>query len=577
MKPIEKKKINLRILIVGFFFSLIFLTIIIKAAYLQIWLSPWLARKAAKQYERTIVIRGKRGTIYDANYREMAVSTEATSIAAYPCRITDTATTAKLLAPVLGLNQKRLRFKLISRKPFLWIKRQVSPKEEKAVRELGLEGIDFIPEHSRFYPNSFLAAQVIGFTGIDGTGLEGIEFSYDSFLRGKELRLTVLTDALGKKFDREDGKILYGGNNLVLTIDRTIQYIAETALGDAVKEYSAKSGVAIVMVPKTGAILAMANYPLFNPNSFGRFPREFWRNRAVTDAFEPGSTMKVFSASAAIESGGCTPNTIFYCEKGLYKIGDDIIHDTHPYGWLSLQKIIKFSSNIGAVKLSEMIGPKSLYETLDKFGFGKKTGLKYPGETSGDLNPYAKWTKIDTGTIAFGHGISVSAIQLITAVCAIANKGVLMKPYIVSAITDRNGRHIKQFTPCKIRRVISEKTADTVKMMMKTVVEKGGTGHRAALEGYTVCGKTGTAQKLNKYGSYANDAYIASFVGFVPEKNPQIAILVVVDEPRGSYYGGTVAAPAFRKIAKETLNYLNVPPEKSGDNLTAQIKKETNG
>ncbi|GBC61979.1 cell division protein FtsI [Desulfonema ishimotonii] len=574
MKTTEANGINFRITAVAVLFALLFLGIAVKVIYLQVFCGEWLSRKAVGQIEKTLTTCGKRGMIYDTRLREMAVSVDTTSVAAYPRQIHDTDETASALSGILQMPPDPLRLKLISRRSFVWIRRQVPPKEEKAVRELKLAGIDFIPDTGRYYPNSTRAGQLIGFTGIDGRGLEGLEFYYNEQLRGKAYQFTVLKDALGKKFEAENEyhAARSSGNNLVLTIDRTIQYIAENALSETLASFSARSGMAIVMDPKTGAILALANGPLFNPNSYRQFTRECWRNRAITDPFEPGSTMKVFSAAAAIESGGCTPNTIFFCENGKYRIGDDVVHDTHPYGWLSLQKIIKHSSNIGAIKMGEMVGPEVLYRTLRDFGFGQKTGIDCPGETPGNLLPFEKWSKIDAGAISFGHGISVSALQLITALSAIANRGVLMKPYVVRAITDPGGGLVRSFGPCKVRQVVSEKTADTVKKMMVSVVQSGGTGVRAALDGYSVCGKTGTSQKLNEKGEYAGDAYIASFMGIVPVENPRVAILVVIDEPRKDHYGGTVAGPAFRKIARETLNYMNVPPQNSTERLTAFLK-----
>ena len=320
--------------------------------------------------------------------------------------------------------------------------------------------------------------------------------------------------------------------------------------------------MAIVMSPKTGALLALAHYPFFNPNSFESFDRKSWRNRAITDQFEPGSTMKIFSAAAALESGACTPDSIFFCENGAYKIGKNVVHDTHPHGWLSLQQIIKYSSNIGAVKVSEMTGAEFLYNALRDFGFGRKTEIDCPGETTGSFSSYNRWSKIDAGTISFGHGISVSAIQLITSACAIANDGILLRPYIVQAIIDQNGRVIKCLTPYKVRRVVSNETARAVRKMMKSVVSDGGTGVNAALESYSVCGKTGTAQKIDEKGMYKKGSYIASFIGFIPAEEPEVVILVVIDEPRKEHYGSIVAAPAFRKIAYETLNHINMPADR---------------
>jgi len=588
MKPVEKKNIRIRIFTVGIFFILLYTIIVAKAIYLQIFQCSQLSQRAEGEYEKSFLFSGKRGTIYDIKQREMAITNDVTSIAAYSARVREKEGAARTLARELKLDENILSHKLKPKRTFVWIKRQVTPKEAEAVRSLQLEGIDFIPEYNRFYPNKTLAAQVLGFTGIDGRGLEGVEFFYDIYLTGTAGNLTVFKDALGRGFAKgpesidavfsKDGvsaiekKALpnYSGNNLILTIDRTVQYITEKALSEAVTEFSAKSGIAIVMVPKTGAILALAHFPFFNPNSFDSFSRDLWRNKAITDPFEPGSTMKIFSASAAVESGLCTPDTIFFCENGRYKIGNNIIHDTHAHKWLSLKNIIKYSSNIGAVKVGEKIGSEILYKKFCDFGFGEKTGIDCPGETSGSLSSYKRWSKIDAGAISFGHGISVSAIQLITAVSAIANGGSLMKPYLVQAVIDQNGHPVKVFNPVNVKRVISPQTAHIVNSMMQGVVEEGGTGVKAEIKGYSVCGKTGTAQKLTKEGEYSDRKYIASFVGFVPAEEPEIAIAVIIDEPSGNYYGGIVAAPAFKIIAHETLNYMNIPPRPdTEDKLTA--------
>jgi len=555
------KYIKLRVFLVGLAFIALFAVIGAKAVHLQVYRSPWLAQKASSQYEQSLKSSGKRGTVYDRNSREMAVTIDVTSIAARPSKIKHPKAASRALAKILKADRRRILKKLKSKGPFVWIKRQASPKETAAVKALNLDGIEFVPERNRFYPNKTLASQAIGFTGLDGYGLEGIEFSYDQYLRGSASKHTVFKDALGKVFNeaqKKEGRS--GGHNIILTIDRAIQYITESALEETVKEYSARSGMAIVMESQTGAILALAHVPLFNPNAYTDFNKELWRNRAITDPFEPGSTMKIFSAAAAIESGNIKASTIFYCENGAYKIGRNVVHDIKKHGWLSLQQIIKYSSNIGAVKISEKVGSKRLYVMFRKFGFGTKTEIDSPGETAGSLAHYKNWATVDTGAISFGYGISVSAIQLITAVSAIANDGILMKPYFVQAITDQNNEPLKQFQPQTVRRVISKKTARIVKTIMKTVTTKGGTGVNAALEGYTVGGKTGTARKLDKNGTYSTTTHMASFVGFTPAENPKLSILVIIDEPKGKYYGGTVAAPVFRRIAREALNYLNIPP-----------------
>ncbi len=566
------KQIKFRVIIVGIAFTLFFTIIGAKAMYLQIFCRSWLSEKAANQYEVSLKSSGKRGTIYDRNLREMAVSIDVTSIAAHPPQIKNPKAAAESLAKALKINRNVLAKRLTSEKKFVWIKRKVTPKEAETVRNLNIDGLDFLREHKRFYPNKTLASQLIGFTDIDDNGLEGIEFYCNDDLKGADSRYTVLRDAHGRGFEAENtAGSDSSGKNLVLTIDSNIQYIAETTLAETVTKFSAKSGMAVVMATGTGAVLALAHFPFLNPNALNEFDQELWRNRVITDPFEPGSTMKIFSAAAAIESGSSSPNSIFYCENGEYRVGRHVVHDTHEYGWLSLQQIIKYSSNIGAIKFSTKTGSEHLFRTLRNFGFGTKTGIDCPGETAGSLASFKKWTKIDAGTISFGQGISVSALQLIAATSAIANKGIFMKPYVVQAITDRNGRLIKSFAPSEGRRVISEKTAKTLTRIMQTVTTEGGTGVNAALEGYSVCGKTGTAQKIGNNGTYANGKYISSFVGFVPSEHPKVAVLVIIDEPKGQHYGGTVAAPGFRNIAQKTLAYMNLSPKSKTDGLIVSL------
>jgi cell division protein FtsI (penicillin-binding protein 3) len=552
----------LRILLVGILFVAAFAAIAAKAVHLQVYRSAWLSEKASSQYEKSLTIYGKRGVIYDRNLNEMAVSIDVTSIAAYPARVENPKATAKALARVLDLDARRLQTKLAAKKSFVWIKRQSTAKETSAVKDLDLPGVNFVTEYNRFYPHTTLAAQVLGFSGIDGAGLEGIEFNYNQYLKGADTNFKVFKDALGNGFSSGPGQSTdTGGHNLVLTIDNTIQYIAESALKKAVDEYSALSGLALVMNPQTGAVLALAHYPLFNPNSYADFEKSIWRNRALTDTFEPGSTMKIFSAAAALEHSKISPHQIFFCENGAYRIGKNVVHDIHKYAWLSLQQIVKYSSNIGAVKVGQEVGARKLYRTYRDFGFGQKTGIDSPGEASGSLSHYSTWSKIDIGAISFGHGISASALQLVTAVSAIANGGNLMKPHLVREIVDQNGNLVNLFKPQKVRRAISARTATIVKNILKTVITEGGTGVNAALDGYTAGGKTGTARKLDENGKYTRDKHTASFVGFAPADNAEITVLVIIDEPQGKYYGGIVAAPVFRQIAQQTLNYLNVPPD----------------
>jgi len=565
MSRTESQKIRGRTLLVAVLFSVFLGVIGGKAAYIQIFQHSRLSQMAADQYVKPVTARGKRGTIYDRRMSELAVSVQATSVAAHPAQITDASKAAAALAPILKRDRRQLLKQLRSRASFVWVKRQATPLEVEKVRALKIAGVGFVPEFTRFYPNKSLASQVIGFTGVDGKGLEGLEYYYDRHLKGEKIRIDALRDARGNRILPVDEPFpASDGRSIVLTIDRTIQFIAEKALSETVQQYSAASGIAVVMEPTSGAVLAMAHYPHFNPNAFHKFGQSQWRNRAITDPLEPGSTLKIFNAAGAIEAGGSSPNTIFYCENGAYRIGRKVVHDADKHGWLSLQQIIKFSSNIGAIKMTKMLGPERMYKTLRDFGFGERTGLDCPGETAGSLSHFQRWTPMDTAAISFGHGIAVSPIQLITALSAIANKGVLMRPYLVRAVIGPDGKTVHKFEPRRVRQVVSEQTAMTISNIMKTVITEGGTGTRAALSGYSVCGKTGTAQKLNEDGTYADDRYLSSFVGYVPAGKPAISVLVVIDEPQGDYYGGTVAAPLFGRIAQETLNYLNVPPDGNG-------------
>lgn len=567
-----------RIFLLGVFFTAALLAISAKAVYVQVHKGQWLSKKATGQISRSVASAGKRGTIYDARGNELAVTIDVTSIAVRPRLVKDKGRTIQVVAKALNRRPKDIKARLNSKKAFVWLKRQATPKETEAIRRAGLEGIEFTSETNRYYPNTTLAAQVLGFTGIDGSGLEGIEFYYDRFLKGAEVKTTVLKDALGNGIDaRRDPTRSLQGHNLVLTLDQNIQYLTETALVETVKEYSAKSGIAIVMEPGSGAILAMAHAPLFNPNAYDKSTNARWRNRAVTDKFEAGSTMKIFSAAAALESAGIKPNDIFYCEKGTYRIGHNVVHDVKKHEWLSLQQIIKYSSNIGAVKIAERTGRKKIYQNLRKFGFGEKTGIDAPGEVDGVLSHYSRWSKIDVGAISFGHGLAVTALQLVRAVGAIANDGELMKPYLVKAITDSEGRIVKEYRPERVRRVVSAQTARLTRNILKTVITEGGTGVNAALEGYTVCGKTGTARKLAPNGTYDKDRHIASFVGMAPADNPAVAVLVIIDEPQGAHYGGTVAAPVFKKIIQGTLPYLNIAPQSNQKRMRVGLPSEVRG
>ncbi|MFP4649316.1 MAG: peptidoglycan D,D-transpeptidase FtsI family protein [Desulfobacterales bacterium] len=569
----EKKRItgrNRRIAWVCCFLILCYAVIAGKAVYLQIFEEPRLSKRASGEYSRSVKMREKRGTIYDANSRELAVSTGVVSIGVHPSRIQDQGKAASVLADRLDMDRKQVMKKLRSNKPFIWIKRNVSPERAGALNR-ELDGrLELVNNYSRVYPNKELAGQVLGFCGIDGNGLEGLEYYFDDHLKGEMRQWTVVKDALGRIFQKtEPEKQGREGRNLALTLDANIQYTTEEALKKSVLKSNAESGMALAMDPQTGAIRAIAHYPFFNPNAYSRFPKQTWRNRAVAGEFEPGSTLKIFLAAAALESGLYSPNTMLDCEDGKYNAENFTIKDTRPHEELSLGEVVKYSSNIGAVKIAQSIGPKTLYDTLTKFGFGEKTGINAPAEASGRLRHYNNWRAVDNATIAFGQGITVSAVQLLTAVSAIANDGILMKPRLASAIKNQDGSIYKRFEPEVVRRAISPETAGQVKNMMKAVTEPDGTGPQASPKGYRVCGKTGTAQILNARGNYEDSEYNAVFAGFAPVESPELAVLVVVRAPQVGHYGGMVAGPPFAEIVSESFNYMDIAPvvakRKDGD------------
>lgn len=566
MKPKDDEKQatakrNRRIRIVGVLFTLCFLVVAAKAVYLQAFAGDALSVRAVREYKKDYDSTGRRGNIYDAQSRELVVTASVVSIAARPSRIKNPAKAAEIIAGNLGMDPKRVAKMLSSQRPFVWVKRDASPRQAEALSAAIPEGLEFIENYSRIYPNRQLAAQVLGFAGVDGNGLEGIEYYYDEYLKGKPYRQTVVRDALGRIFQQEEVPAPETeGKSLVLTIDANIQHIAEQAITRAVRLHNARSAIAVAMVPRTGEIKAIANYPTFNPNAFERFPRSTWRNRALTDSFEPGSTLKIFTAAAAMESGIDPERSFVDCEDGRYRIGRNVIHDIHPHEELNLNEIIQYSSNIGIVKISEMIGPEALYATLRRFGFSRKTGIDCPGETAGILRPYQSWRKIDHATIAFGQGVTVTAMQLVNAVAAIANDGILKKPRIVREIKNPDGSVFRRFEPETLRRAVSPVIAKQLRKMMNAATDREGTGSRAVPDGYTVCGKTGTAQILNASGNYKNSDYYAIFVGFSPARSPELAVLVAIEAPRGKYYGGEVAAPVFEEIVRESFNYMNVPP-----------------
>jgi cell division protein FtsI (penicillin-binding protein 3) len=561
----REKWARVRIRMVSTLFILFFVAVAARVIFLQVIERERFVKLAEKQHQKVVMLTPARGPIYDATHAALALSVEMDSCYAEPHSIENIGETAVKLAPLLGMNREVLERKLKGSKNFVWLQRRISPELARKIRDLDLDGIGFAKESKRFYPNAEMAAHVIGFTGLDPDGLEGVERRFNATILGSTGYQVTERDALGRDITLKDKvvKSASKGNSVTLTLDKNIQYIVEKELAKAVTSSGAKAGTAVVMEPQSGKVLAMATYPGFNPNSYAGYGVQQLRNRPITDSFEPGSTFKVFLIAAALEEKLISPKDGFNCENGSFNIGGRTIHDTHKYGRLSVGEIIKYSSNIGAAKIGARLGSERLFRYLKGFGFGEKSGVDLPGEVSGNLRDRRQWFAVDLATVSFGQGVTATALQLATAASAIANGGVLMKPMLVEKISSETGETLQQFAPQERRRVISAETARTVAGMMEGVTVAGGTGMNAAVDGYSVAGKTGTAQKADPIThGYSVDKRTASFVGFVPVANPKLTIIVVIDEPKTSPYGGVVAAPAFSAIAQQSLCYLKVQPEK---------------
>jgi len=566
-KKQKKNNIRPRVFVVLAFFIAAFSLIFLRAFQLQVVEGKTLKKIASRQHVSSVALKSKRGGIYDRNMKELAISIDVDSVYARPKRISSPRRISRALAPVTGMSARTIEHKLRSGKGFVWLKRQIDLNDGAREKIRGMKGVGIIKESRRYYPNKGLAANLIGFTGVDSKGLEGIEHSYNSYLGGAARRISGGRDARGRLilYGDTDKEVPVEGMSVELTIDKTIQYITESALGKAIEKSGAKAGMAVVLSPATGEVLAMANAPGFDPNNLRRSSPGLWRNRAVTDAFEPGSVVKVFLVAGALEDGVVAPDDIFFCENGKYRVADRVLHDAEKHGWLSVSNIIKHSSNIGASKIAEKMGARRVYRSFRAFGLGQKTGIDLPGETGGVLPEVKKWSGVTMHTLSFGQGLSVSSIQLASALGAIANNGFLMRPYIVKEVLDNKVDAVKANNPVIVRRVISAKTARAVRRMMSAVTSSEGTGAKAAVAGFIVAGKTGTAQKPDFVkGGYKRGAYVASFFGFLPAEDPVLTIVVTLDEPQHGHYGGEVAAPVFKEIASRSLAYLGVTPSNGG-------------
>lgn len=524
---------------------------------LQVHQYPQLVEAANRQYRRLVPLISRRGTIYDRNGRELAVSLRVSSIFAQPPQVEDPERAAALLSAALSLPAEKILERLQAEKPFVWIKRSVSPEEAETVANLMLKGIEAVPESKRFYPKAQQAAHLLGFVGTDDRGLEGIELQYDAYLAGKPRWVVRQQDALGRPIFREEAGRVQGAD-LYLTIDEVIQYVTERELETAVTQSGALSGSAIVMDPLTGEILALANYPTFDPNAYAEAPAFARRNRAVADYYEPGSAFKVIGGAGALEEELVRPEDRFNGEGGAIEVGGITIRDHERFETLTFSEVLTHSSNVGAIKVGRRLGKSLYYDYISGFGFGNLTGIDLPGETPGMIRRPREWSVLSLASLSIGQEISVSPLQMLVAMSAIANGGILVHPYIAKSIVAADGKAIRENGPMQLRRVISEATAKTLTTILKGVVTEG-TGKAAQIEGFEVAGKTGTAQKLDPAtGRYSRQKVVASFVGFVPTEQPRLAIIVVIDEPRIFRWGGSIAAPTFREIARESLKHLRI-------------------
>ncbi|MGL5511888.1 MAG: penicillin-binding protein [Sporomusa sp.] len=539
-----------------------------RVAWIQFGEGQRLSVRVQEQLRESRVTQSPRGTIYDRNGRELAVSNIAKSLYANPRQVKDPGQLAALLAPVLGISPESIQERLMTGAGFIWLKRTLEPEQSKAVvaliKEHGLTGLGFIDESKRYYPNDRLAAQVLGFVGTDDIGLEGLEMSLDKTIKGREVKQAIDTDNRGTPIFNSIFSFIpeKQGKSVYLTIDGTIQYIVERALDNAMAKTGAKAAVVVIMQPKTGEILAMASRPTYNPNQFGRYSSQQWKNRAVSIVYEPGSTFKAVIAAAALEDGKVRPDERFV-DKGFVEISGRRIKNWsgESYGNVSFIDIVKNSLNTGFVEVGMRVGAVKLTNYVRNFGFGKATGIELPGEEEGLLFNPKEMRDSDIATMSIGQSIAVTPLQLTTAIAAIANDGVFLKPRIIKEYRNQDGTVAETFDPVVVRQAISPETAHTLTDMMEKVVNEGG-AKKAAGQGYRFAGKTGTAEKLKPEGNgYLAGHYIASFGGFGPVDDPQVAALIGLDDPAGVYYGRETAAPVFNEIMSQVMRYMNIRPQ----------------
>jgi cell division protein FtsI (penicillin-binding protein 3) len=548
--------VNRRIRLLLMVLTLAFGGLLLRATWLQGVRAESLARLGQTQHRESVTLPASRGTLFDRTGVELGLGEQATTVYANPKQVVNPRAAALAVERTLGLDANSVYPELADRtRGFVYVERQADPAQAAALQRLKLSGFGFYPEERRTYPQGSVAAQVLGYVGIDGDGLSGLELQFDKALSGHAGHETVVKDPGGRVIDVEQQRPETPGRDVFLTLDHTIQANAEEVLRETVHKWHAKSASAIVLDPRTGAVLAMAVQPGYDANRFPSAPRDLQRNRTVTDTYEPGSTFKLVTVAAALSERLVSPSTRFTLPYSLH-VADRIVHDAELRGTVnySVAQILAHSSNIGAIELAEMLGRTRLSSWISRFGFGRVTGIDYPGESPGIVLPPDKWSGSTIGNVPIGQGIAVTPVQMAAAYAAIANRGVWSRPHLVDHVAGGGRPSLYR------RRLVSPGIASQLMLMLKDVVAEG-TGTYAAMPGYQVAGKTGTAQKPDSHGGYATGRYVASFVGIVPASRPRLVVLVTVDEPEGAIWGGVVAAPAFQQIARFDLQYLEVPPD----------------
>ncbi len=555
--------LRFRALVLAALLAFAFVGLAARLVVLQVARHHELLRAAEKQHSKTITLGPKRGSILDRHDQPLAVSSAAESLYALPSRIPDPRGLGLALAPILGEQAGEIEKRLTSDKPFVWVKRRLPPPVAQVVRDLGEPGLGFVKDSLRLYPNRELAANLLGFEGADGRGLEGVELAWDRHLAGQPGLALVGRDALGREVSASPTvlKPAVPGSGLRLTLDTTIQYLLEREIETAWRRTRSKTALGVVLDPRTGGILALAVRPTFNPNAFGSASGDERRNRAITDPFEPGSTFKVILAAAALEEGVVHPADRIYAEQGAITVARTVIHDWKRYGWLTFAEVLQHSSNVGAIKTGLALGKERYARYIAGFGFGSLTGLGLHGESRGQTRPPERWSGLSLAAMSIGQEVSVTAIQMVSAFAAVANGGRLLRPQVVQALLDADGREVERFGPHVIRQVISPATASTLTDIL-TLVVREGTGKQAGIGGYSVAGKTGTAQKLDPVTHrYSRGAAVLSFVGFAPAEDPRFVMMVLLDEPKTARWGSEAAAPVFAAVGSQLLRYLNVAPQ----------------